>query len=171
MEGHALRSRKDFQLPGRDPDIQHLPPEVMRHRVIVLPDLDVTVRMRTGFFPFAVFEGGVRNGCHGYPLGLEPLSPGFSHASLDPVVVALCRLLGEGAQGRKRREKPLPQTVGKPSPEKIELAFDGIFVRRFARPRRYRHRHVMGAKGRIVGVQVRISLPGFLHRGRQVIRD
>ena len=110
MRGDALAAMKHLDRAGRDPRPHRLAQQCVRHRVVVLLDLDVIVEAGAAFLPFGVSVGLRRQLFERRPLQvIEQRAPARPQMPRHTVVERRHQLGDGGVQLAEREEAAIAQ--------------------------------------------------------------
>ena len=135
---------KDLDRGERDPHLDFLADQLVRHAVVMLGDLDVIVEADAAALPLGVFVGCGWQGSQGRPVELfEKRAPAGTPAAHWPVVQIVEQRSDRRIEFGQREEAPVPQPRQYPASDRLNADLDLGFIARLVGPRRDDRRAVM----------------------------
>ena len=172
MRGNALAAMEHFDRAGGEARPQHLAQEPVRHRVVMLLDLDVIVEAGTAFLPFAERVGLGRQRLQGGSLELLKQRPSARAEMARHAVIESGDLDGDRRiQGSQREEAVVPELGDDPARRHLYGDFDLGLVARLVGSGRHHGCVIVGRHLAVGAVHRRLVEAGFGNPGLQVVRD
>ena len=169
VAGHPLAAAEHFDHGSREPDVNLLSQETIRHRVVMSVHLNVAVDVDPGQFPLGELVGGLRQGGEGGLVGAGEQGLPVARQFLEGTGVHILEQLADGLiEFGQAEETPVAQPRQDPALDDEQGAFHLGLVPGFPRPDGQYGHAMVGSEFPVGGIEFGVVEGGVLDAALEV---